>query len=205
MSDKMSSTNSDSSLDNAVKKQRDDFIFIKTIGEGSFSTVSIKAVCRLLWHYQDLWFCNDCTTKVHLAEEKKTGYQFAIKECDKHQIVKEKKVKYIHLEKRILVQYLVNHPFIIKLCFTFQDESSLCKSIIDLEADVVKQAIWTVLHSVWFYFQDFGLSYCANGDLLEYIKKYETDFRYKNFAEFYSGEIVDAIEFMHSKNIIHRY
>lgn len=50
-----------------------------------------------------------------------------VKECDKSQIIREKKVKYIHLEKRILTEYLNDHPFFIKLAFTFHDDESLCK------------------------------------------------------------------------------
>ena len=51
---------------------------------------------------------------------------FKVKECNKRQIVREKKVKYVHLEKKILAELLTNHPFIVKLCFTFQDEDHLC-------------------------------------------------------------------------------
>lgn len=89
-------------------------------------------------------------SKVYLAKDKKTQAQFAsnlfdlpliytqevlfialthflVKECNKTQIVRENKVKYVHLEKRILAEYLKNHPFFIKLCFTFQTEEHLCK------------------------------------------------------------------------------
>lgn len=58
-----------------AKKTNDDFTYLKVIGEGSFSTV-------------------------HLAKEKSSEKLFAIKECVKSQIIKEKKVKYIHLEKK---------------------------------------------------------------------------------------------------------
>ena len=42
--------------------------------------------------------------------------------------MREKKVKYIHLEKKILAEILVNSPYFVKLAFTFQDEDSLCKA-----------------------------------------------------------------------------
>jgi hypothetical protein len=41
--------------------------------------------------------------------------------------MREQKVKYVHLEKKILAEYLNDHPFFVKLCCTFQDEASLCK------------------------------------------------------------------------------
>ncbi|CAF0845092.1 unnamed protein product [Brachionus calyciflorus] len=132
-----------------VLKTRGDFDFIKEIGEGSFSTV-------------------------HLVKEKKSGQHFAIKECSKYQIIKENKTKYIHLEKRILSEYLRDHPFFVKLYFTFQDQDSLY----------------------------FGLSYCSNGDLLQLIQKNKQLSLEK--SQFYTAEITLALEFMHGKKIIHR-
>lgn len=134
---------------NVPKKTNDDFTYLKVIGEGSFSTV-------------------------HLAKEKSSEKLFAIKECVKSQIIKEKKVKYIHLEKKILAEILTNSPYFVTLCFTFQDQDSLY----------------------------FGLTYCSNGDLLSLIKK-ETKFSLEKSA-FYAAEIVLALEYMHSKKVIHR-
>lgn len=132
-----------------AKKNKEDFIFLKEIGEGSFSTV-------------------------HLAKDKSTDKLFAIKECDKSQIIKERKVKYVHLEKKILAEILTNSPYFVTLCFTFQDEDSLY----------------------------FGLSYCSNGDLLSLIKKFGKFTIEK--STFYAAEITLALEYMHSKNVIHR-
>ena len=106
-----------------AKKTKDNFEFLKVIGEGSFSTVKLKLINYFSFLILYLWL------KVHLAKEKKSGQLFAIKECDKHQIIRENKVKYVHLEKRVLAEYLNDHPFLIKLCATFQDDSSLCKLI----------------------------------------------------------------------------
>lgn len=131
------------------KKFKENFQFLKVIGEGSFSTV-------------------------HLAKDKETGKLFAIKECVKSQIIREKKVKYIHLEKKILSEILKDSPYFVTLCFTFQDEESLY----------------------------FGLTYCSNGDLLSLIKK-STKFSLP-MAEFYAAEIVSGLEYMHDKKVIHR-
>lgn len=87
---------------------------------------------------------------------------------------KRKKVKYVHLEKKILSEYLNGHHFFVSLCCTFQDDDCLY----------------------------FGLSYCPNGDLLSFIKQHQK--LSLNKAKFYSAEIVEALEFMHSKKVIHR-
>jgi 3-phosphoinositide dependent protein kinase-1 len=51
-------------------------------------------------------------------------------------------------------------------------------------------------------FLDFVLSYCSNGDLLSVIKRSGT--LTLNRSRFYAAELVDALEFMHGKKIIHR-
>lgn len=103
-------------------------------------------------------------------------------------------MKYVHLEKRILAEYLNDHPFFVKLCLTFQDEASLCNILNSLDMFCLNLNL--------FLFQDFCLSFCANGDLLSYIKKLK-QFSL-NQAIFYSAEIVEALEYCHSKKIVHR-
>ena len=83
----------------AVKKTPNDFIFGKVIGEGSYSTV-------------------------YLAKEVETGTEFAIKVLEKRHIMREKKSQYVMREKEILMK--MNHPFIIRLFYTFQDSDRLC-------------------------------------------------------------------------------
>eukprot|EP00039_Didymoeca_costata_P001232 m.50910 g.50910 ORF g.50910 m.50910 type:complete len:564 (-) comp10693_c0_seq1:91-1782(-) len=81
------------------KKSPDDFVLIKTLGVGSFSTV-------------------------HLAQDKNSDATFAIKILEKAHIVKEKKEKYVMTEKDCFNQ-LHFSPFIIKLFYTFQDKEKL--------------------------------------------------------------------------------
>lgn len=50
---------------------------------------------------------------------------YAIKVLDKRHIIREKKVKYVNIEKNVL--YKLDHPGVVKLYSTFQDSSSLCK------------------------------------------------------------------------------
>ena len=48
----------------------------------------------------------------------------AVKILDKRHIIREKKVQYVSREKEVLT--LLNHPFFVKLYFTFQDKDNLC-------------------------------------------------------------------------------
>lgn len=83
------------------RKSANDFIFDKTIGEGSFSTV-------------------------YLAKDVKTRLEYAIKVCEKRLIVKEKKQQAVMREKKILKILTDNpSPFFITLCCTFQDINRL--------------------------------------------------------------------------------
>ena len=49
---------------------------------------------------------------------------------------------------------------------------------------------------------DFGLTYCSNGDLLQYINdagQFQLD-----IVRFYSAELIEALEQLHIRSIIHR-
>ncbi|KAF2840184.1 kinase-like protein [Patellaria atrata CBS 101060] len=82
-----------------VKKGVKDFNFGRTLGEGSYSTVLA-------------------------ATDRQTLREYAIKVLDKNHIIKEKKVKYVNIEKEALNQ-LTEHPGIVRLYYTFQDKRSL--------------------------------------------------------------------------------
>ncbi|KAI5961400.1 PKH1 [Candida pseudojiufengensis] len=103
-----------------IRRSVNDFKFGKELGEGSYSTVI-------------------------LATDKITSKQYAVKVLDKRHIIKEKKVKYVNIEKHALNR-LSNRMGVISLYFTFQDKDSLY----------------------------FVLDYAANGELLTLIKKYNT-------------------------------
>ncbi|XP_078096475.1 3-phosphoinositide-dependent protein kinase 1-like [Mustelus asterias] len=129
------------------KKRPEDFKFGKILGEGSFSTVV-------------------------LAREQSTGKEYAVKILEKRHIIKENKVPYVTRERDIMSR--LDHPFFVKLYFTFQDDEKLY----------------------------FGLSYAKNGELLKYIRK-QGSFD-ENCTRFYSAEIVSALEYLHEIGIIHR-
>lgn len=129
------------------KKRPQDFKFGKILGEGSFSTVV-------------------------LAKEVTTGREFAIKILQKRHIVKENKVPYVTRERDVMSR--LDHPFFVKLYFTFQDVDKLY----------------------------FGLSYAKNGELLKYIRKIGSFD--ETCTRFYTAEMVCALEYLHDKGIIHR-
>ncbi|KAM4698195.1 LOW QUALITY PROTEIN: 3-phosphoinositide-dependent protein kinase 1 [Rhinophrynus dorsalis] len=128
------------------KKQPQDFKLGKILGEGSFSTVV-------------------------LAKELSTGREYAIKILQKRHIMKENKVPY-DSERDVMSR--LDHPFFVKLYFTFQDVEKLY----------------------------FGLSYAKNGELLKYIRKIGSFD--ETCTRFYTAEIVCALEYLHEKGIIHR-
>lgn len=131
-----------------VKKGVKDFNFGRTLGEGSYSTVLA-------------------------ATDRQSQREYAIKVLDKRHIIKEKKVKYVNIEKDTLNR-LTDHPGIVKLYYTFQDERSLY----------------------------FVLDLAAGGELLGVLKK-TTSFD-EECTRFYSAQLLDAVEYMHSRGIIHR-
>ncbi|KAM8960421.1 3-phosphoinositide-dependent protein kinase 1 [Pelodytes ibericus] len=129
------------------KKGPQDFKFGKILGEGSFSTVV-------------------------LAKEISTGKEYAIKILQKKHIIKENKVPYVTRERDVMSH--LDHPFFVKLYFTFQDVEKLY----------------------------FGLSYAKNGELLKYIRKIGSFD--ETCTRFYTAELVCALEYLHGKGIIHR-
>ncbi|KAF2493418.1 serine/threonine protein kinase-like protein [Lophium mytilinum] len=131
-----------------VKKGVKDFNFGRTLGEGSYSTVLA-------------------------ATDRQTLREYAIKVLDKRHIIKEKKVKYVNIEKDTLNR-LTEHPGIVRLYYTFQDERSLY----------------------------FVLDLASGGELLGFLKKMTT-FDVE-CTRFYGAQILDAIDYMHSRGVIHR-
>ncbi|CAL9729545.1 serine/threonine-protein kinase Pkh2p [Monosporozyma unispora] len=131
-----------------IKKGIKDFKFGDEIGDGAYSTVM-------------------------LATAIDSGKKYAVKVLNKEYLIKQKKVKYVNIEKNAL-QRVNNSNSIIKLYFTFQDETSLY----------------------------FLLEYAPNGDFLSLLKKYGS--LNEDVVRYYSAQIIDAIGYLHSKGIIHR-
>lgn len=85
-----------------VRRSTQDFTFGEIAGEGSYSTV------------------------YHVTDKHPPYREYALKILDKRHIVKEKKQKYVNIEKDTLNK-LDRHPGIIRLYWTFHDERSLCR------------------------------------------------------------------------------
>lgn len=131
------------------RKSASDFQFGTRIGEGSYSTV---------FSAMDL-------------HNKKT---FAIKVLSKKHIVREDKVKYVNIEKTTLHRLGQQHPGIVQLYCTFQDESSLF----------------------------FVLDFAEYGELLSVITKFGS--LSETVSKFYMIQIIDSVRFIHLKGVIHR-
>jgi hypothetical protein len=86
-----------------VKKTPKDFDFGDLLGEGAYG-------------------------KVYHARLKATNQEFAIKMIDRRFILRHEKKKYILREKQALS--IINHPNLMKLYFAFQDDRSLCNSLL---------------------------------------------------------------------------
>ncbi|KAK5175872.1 serine/threonine protein kinase [Saxophila tyrrhenica] len=131
-----------------VKKGVKDFNFGRTLGEGSYSTVLA-------------------------ATDRQNQKEYAIKVLDKRHIIKEKKVKYVNIERDTLNR-LTEHPGIVRLYYTFQDERSLY----------------------------FVLDLASGGELLGVLKKLGSfDIE---CTQFYGAQILDSVAYMHSRGVIHR-
>jgi serum/glucocorticoid-regulated kinase 2 len=75
-----------------------DFILEKVIGKGGFS-------------------------KVFLVRKKSSGLMYAMKVLDKAMLTDQRKLKQIENERRIM--NLIDHPFIVKLYWAFQTNTTL--------------------------------------------------------------------------------
>ncbi|EFE38658.1 hypothetical protein TRV_06647 [Trichophyton verrucosum HKI 0517] len=131
-----------------VKKGVRDFVFGRTLGEGSYS-------------------------QVVAATDRQTLKEYAIKILDKRHIIKEKKVKYVNIEKDTLNR-LTDHPGVVRLYYTFQDERSLY----------------------------FVLDLAGSGELLGVLKRMGTFD--EECTRFYGAQILDTIGYMHRRGVIHR-
>ncbi|SCV68054.1 BQ2448_175 [Microbotryum intermedium] len=102
-----------------VRKTPQDFVFGRTIGQGSYSTVTL------------------------VTDKVAPHHQYALKVLDKEHIKREKKIKYVLIERDTL-KALDGHPGIVRLYWTFQDA-----------------------HSLYYV-----LELAKNGELLKWIKKF---------------------------------
>ena len=124
-----------------------DFTLLKVIGKGSYG-------------------------KVMLVRKIDTGEMLAIKMLKKDYIERRNQIFHTKTERNVLAR--VNHPFIVKLKYAFQNPKKLY----------------------------FVLEFCAGGELFFHLSRERTFSEPR--AKFYAGCIVLAIEHLHERNIIYR-
>ena len=125
----------------------DDFRILKVVGRGSFG-------------------------KVYMVQKKPEGVIYAMKTLKKDFIIRTKQVSNTKVERDIM--QMVNHPFVVKLHFAFQNREKL------------------------YFVCDF-----LNGGELFYHLCNQIRFT-EDRARFYAAEIVLALEHLHDNGIIYR-
>ena len=124
-----------------------DFSIIKVIGKGSYG-------------------------KVLLVKKNDEDKGYAMKVLKKKAMIKRNQVEHIKAERKIME--LVDHPFIVKLKYAFQNPSKLY----------------------------LVMDYCPGGELFFHIQRVER-FN-EEAVKFYGAQLVLAIEHLHKNNIIYR-
>mmetsp|Transcript_2042 Transcript_2042/g.4084 ORF Transcript_2042/g.4084 Transcript_2042/m.4084 type:complete len:740 (-) Transcript_2042:194-2413(-) len=112
--------------------------------------------------------------KVWLVSHKKTGKPYALKMLSKHEIIGHHQVYGVIREKNILSS--VNHPFVVNLVSTFQDDTSL-----------------------------YMLQECVQGgELFSVIHTERRDGVPFNHARFYAACILESLSHLHNRHICYR-
>ena len=125
----------------------DDFTLLKVIGRGSYG-------------------------KVFLVKKKGSEEVLAMKTLKKKEMIIRNQVLHIKTERKIME--MIDHPFIIKLEYAFQN----------------RQKLYLLT------------KFCPGGELFFHIQKIQ---RFNEDAtKFYAAQIILALEFLHSKDIIYR-
>ena len=110
--------------------------------------------------------------KVVLCREKATNQLYAAKMLKKEEIIKKEEVAHTMAEQRVLQDS--NHPFLLKLKYSFTTVDRLC----------------------------FVTEYVNGGELYFHLRR-ERQFT-EDRTRFYGAEITSAIEYLHQKAIIYR-
>ncbi|KAH7888305.1 kinase-like protein [Phlebopus sp. FC_14] len=108
------------------------------------------------------------------ARYARTGQEYAIKILDKNHLIRKEKMPVALAEKNTLVKLGAGHPGIIHLHSTFQDDWSLF----------------------------FVLDLAKNGEMQTRISRLGS--LSLACARYYTAQIVDALDYMHSKDVVHR-
>jgi 3-phosphoinositide dependent protein kinase-1 len=125
-----------------------------------------------------------------------TGKEYAVKILDKNHLIRHNKQSMALAEKNALVKLGSRHPGVIRLYWTFQDEFSLCKGLSQHSSQhspCVNLGVCV----------DFVVDLARNGEMQSLVSRLGS--LSINCAQYYAAQIVDAVEYMHSLNVIHRF
>ncbi|KAI0697260.1 kinase-like domain-containing protein [Cytidiella melzeri] len=111
---------------------------------------------------------------VMLARHRNTGKEYAIKVLDKGHLKRNNKLATALAEKNTLVRLGAGHPGIVHLHWTFQDEWSLF----------------------------FVLDLARNGEIQSRISRLGS--LSLPCCRYYTAQLIDALDYMHTKGVIHR-
>jgi serine/threonine protein kinase len=135
----------------ARKFEIGDFEFKATVGTGTFGRVRLVLI-------------PDLGTDLR--------HPFALKIMKKSEIIRLKQVEHVKQEKSIMS--MVEHPFVVNLLGTFQDERRLCML----------------------------MEYVCGGELFSYLR--QEGRLPNEHGRFYAAEITCAFEYLHSLNVVYR-
>ncbi|KAJ3341028.1 hypothetical protein HDU93_005892 [Gonapodya sp. JEL0774] len=112
--------------------------------------------------------------KVYLVKRKDTSKLYAMKVLSKREMIKRNKIKRVLAEQEILATS--NHPFIVTLYHTFQNEDYLF----------------------------FVMEYCGGGEFFRTLQSRPGKCLPEASAQFYAAEVVTALEYLHLMGFIYR-
>jgi len=125
-----------------------DFTALKLLGRGSFG-------------------------KVYLVQKRDNKKLYALKTLKKADVLKKNHINSVKIEKEVLQK--ADHPFIVKLKYSFQDHTTLY----------------------------FVMEYCPGGELFKHLRrkgKFDED-----SVRFYAAEVILAVQYLHENlNVIYR-
>lgn len=122
-----------------------------------------------------------------------TGQLYALKILEKSHLIRNNKMHVAIAERNALAALGGGHPGIVRLHSTFQDECRLCACT--NSSFLSTQPPLTYL--------DFVLDLARNGEMKSLLTKLGS--LSLPCTRYYAAQLVDTIEYMHSKGVIHRY